>query len=233
MPYITRWEKSRKEWMTLTEATHYIIEKESCEVPLALQQLFLAIVDGEVLVKRGGVHPDFTLGISPSEFQSALKICLKDEGSVKIDRDNKRFVIDPDSKKRRLNIIIVRASDFRSDDDDDWAGDDTAGENPFDYEPLWLRRDDVMRLWWGDASPTINHQARSVESRKQRTRPAPIEEIREDAREIYKEGSPNILIAEKRIKEKRPNTPRALIRSVLKEDEFARLRRPRGHQFKR
>jgi hypothetical protein len=96
MPYITeserRREESLREWMTLTEATHYIIEKESCEVHLALQQLFLAIVDGRVLVKRGWVYPDFTLRISPSEFRSALKICLNDEGLVKICRDNKRFV---------------------------------------------------------------------------------------------------------------------------------------------
>jgi hypothetical protein len=230
MPYVRkselRREKSRKKWMTLTEATHYIIEKESCEVHPALQQLFLAIVDGEVLVKRGGVHPDFTLGISPSEFQSALKICLKDEGSVKIDRDNKRFVIDPDSKKRRLNITIVSASDFRPDDDDDWAEDDTAGEDPLDYDPLWLRRKDVTELWG----------PRSAKSRNKRVPPASLKAIEKEARKLHEERSdnpPNMAEAEVILRERVRGATRNLIRSVLRRPEFVKLRRPRGHQLKR
>jgi hypothetical protein len=223
MPYIPKWDRllaeAREEWMTLAEATHYIREKESCESHVALHQLFLAIVDEEVQVKRGVLHPEVTRKGPPSEFRGDLKICLEGDGSVQID---------PGDKKSRLNITIVSASDFRS--NDDWAGDDTAGEDPFDYEPLWLCRADVIRLWSGDIYPTINHQARSAKSRKQRVSN---EAIRREARRIYKKFSdnpPNIRVAEKLIRERLPGATRMQIEPILKEDEFVRLRRRPGRQ---
>jgi hypothetical protein len=208
--------------MTLTETTHYISEKESCEVQLASQQLFLAIVDGKVTAKRGWVYPNFTLGrISPSEFRKALKICLKGDGYVKIDSDSQKVAIDPDRKKWIPNITIVGASDLFS--DDDMARDDMAGEDPFDYDPLWLRRKDVMKLW----------EPRSAESRNQRNPPASLKEIESEAKKIYKKGSPNVDVAETLIRDRLPNARRKHIRLVLSADEFARLRSPPGRQPKR
>ena len=215
MPYIARSVRRRAKWMTLTEATHYIREKESCESQLALHQLFLAIVDGEVRVKRGLVDPESTLGmVSPSKFRGDLKICLDGEGSVKIDRNSK--------KSCYPNIAIVNASDFCS--DDDTARDDTAGEDPLDYDPLWLRRSDVTRLWSGEA--------RSVKSRKQRVSERAILEA---ARKVYKEHAdkpPNLREAEKFIREELPGATRKQMEPILQKPEFADLRLPRGRHPK-
>jgi hypothetical protein len=226
MPYITKLEhlvadsreETRKEWMTLTEATHYIREKESCELHVALRQLVLAIGDAEVQVKRSVLAPHSTLGrISASKFRGNLKICLEGDGSVKTDPNSER--------SSGLTIIIVSASVFCSDDD-------TAGEDELEYFPLLLRRSDVVRLWSGQAA-AIDRQVRST---KVRNPPTSLSKIRKVTQTIYAEHSenpPNVNIAEKLIRKRLPGATRKQIRPILGEPEFAKLRPPRGYRPKR
>jgi hypothetical protein len=106
------------------------------------------------------------------------------------------------------------------------AGDDAAGEDPLDYDPLWLRRKDVTKLWG----------PQSAKSRNQCIPPASLKAIEKEARKLYEErcdNPPNMAEAEVILRERVRGATRNLIRSVLRRPEFAKLRRSRGHQLKR
>ena len=94
----------RRRWMTLVEAIKYIKDKEHLGDHEALEDLFRAIVDGNVKALSGDVSYQAESiseydRLSPGNLQRELKVCLDGPGFIKLG------CYPPKAKKRRNEII--------------------------------------------------------------------------------------------------------------------------------
>jgi hypothetical protein len=106
------------------------------------------------------------------------------------------------------------------------------------YRPLLVERSAVRELWpLSNHRPKDSHQANSrpAHQPRQQRRPASKSQIRQVLKEIYADPTndrPNEEDAWKLLQTMLPNAKRSMVREVLREDEFASQRRPRGNQPK-
>jgi hypothetical protein len=118
---------------------------------------------------------------------------------------------------------------FLLDDDEDHASE--VAPRP---RELYLLRARVLEHW-PLPSDALKDSGSSDQPRQPRPPPASKSLIRETAKELYRQAGnnpPNQTKAEQLIARRLPGTPRNLIRPILQEEEFARLRRKRGKQPK-
>ena len=97
---------------------------------------------------------------------------------------------------------------------------------------MLVERADVRKLWTWSSNDSFQADLDSVSEAKRPLRKRIDDDaIRRVAKEVYGDGSnPNIRDAEPLIRKELPGAKRDAIRQVLKEEEFASLRRQPGNQ---
>jgi hypothetical protein len=225
MPYRSKAERELPLWMTLVEAVAHIQAQEGCDQIEALRQLRVALGEGEIparwaaaplpplgpLAMYVGSPPLFSSDAVPTDalFWNHALIFLVGNGRV-IDQS---FLLDDDEN---------RASE--------------GGPRP---RELFLLRTRVLEHWPlpSEAREDSNRvqSGSSDQPKKRRPKPASKSVIRKTIKELYQQAGnnpPNQTKAEPLIAGVLPGTPRTLIRPILREEEFKRLRRKPGKQPK-
>jgi hypothetical protein len=220
MPYRSKAERELPLWMTLVEAVAHIQAQERCDQVGALRQLRMALGEGEIPARWGA-------DLLPPLPRMAMYV-----GSPRL------FSSDPVPTDALFwdhaliflvgNGRVINQS-FLLDDDEDHASE--LAPSP---RELYLLRARVLEHW-PSLSDALKDSASSDQPRQPRRPPASKSLIRETARDLYRQAGnnpPNQTKAEQLIARLLPGTPRKLIRPILQEEEFARLRRKRGKQPK-
>jgi hypothetical protein len=226
MPYVTKLERKRREWMTLAEAVEYVATVEGFPanegIPKsekvhaiwwlrsldtldpALQQIRAALVDGEIPVKWASdtFFSDFYFADDDPPPEGTFWIIA---------------AIYPSENYAVLDQKTPKV-----------LGGECAPDPAGNKRQLLLLRSKVYELWPSTEMANIKDSSRSYG----KTSPS-LEEIEQVVREIYDSNSrPNILEAERLVREKLPTATRKLVRHVLKEPQFSAKRRPAGNSKK-
>lgn len=249
-------QKERARWMHFTNAVKDVQEKEAGTTDeSAAEQLVTAIVD-----RRLAARWDDEAGLQtiiPNEFSGILKICLDGVGFIKRsyapakvrssarnypiirfvegqvtddDLDEDASVTDAKVTRTYPKLEFVNGPVVDADLDRDAPLTEV---NTLHYIPLLVLKEDMDRWPLEDSSTKVGNIANKSSVR--RSGSASEEKIWQAARKVYAENPsdpPNTRIAEKRIRQLLPGARRKLIRPILSEPEFAKLRRSAGKQPK-
>jgi hypothetical protein len=212
MPYRSKAERERPNWMTLRQAVVHVAVAEKCEPGEALHQLRLALGEADIPARWAADPPPLIPGMysvelpeifSPEQvprdarYWGRVTILLSGDCRV-LHQSEEQSLPSP----RELLLLISRVLEL-------WS-------NPTPFQLSMGHREDAG----------LGYQA---------NRRATTKQIREVAREVYasQDGKPpNTNEAETRVREKLPKASRKFIREVLKETEFANLRLKPGKQPK-
>jgi len=238
MPYVTNAQKEWAHWCDLGFAVRQICTADGCDEATAVQQLRLAIADGNVRVKWGDKserysdEPPFDSSepttdewwwIHHAEFDldetawhdeyGELKGLVKDDWCLApfYRLTGTSPVLDWINERResRLNVVL---------------------EDRVRFRPLLLWSPNIDTIWGWPWPVQESPEAKPTDLPVRRG--ASRDRIIEACREVYAEhrdDPPNLNTAWKLVREKLPGTPRHLIRDdVLALPEFQSLRRERG-----
>lgn len=218
MPYQSRAKRERAAWMTLSEAVNHIQSVECTDQAGALNQLRMALGDGDIPTRWAADPPPlggYSIG-DPSPFSSEQV---------------------PTDAMYWHNVLIFLDGDGRVIDQPSYY--DKTQEPPLPRpRQLLLLRTRVFELW-----PLSNHRIKDSQTDLgSTTQPETLprrsfddDEIRSAARDIYREREndpPNETNAEQLVRQKLGGGKRDDIRRILKEQEFFGLRRKPGNQPK-
>ena len=244
MPYETKRSRDAKEWITLSEAVHYVASVEnvrpgpppSKDDPSAAPKTnsFLA-VEGETISFKWTPFPphladalkQILLALQDEEIPIKWAAERRREGSWPLHRN---LLFDPDEPRtdRYFWSTAIITEDYEVRDHMVQLGSlilDGVETNPDrGLRTLLLLQSRVYGLWPNKALEDL----RSDVTKKATISP---DVIRTEARNLYcnLDPKPNIARAEKLIREVLPYAKRDSIRDVLNELEFASQRRPAGN----
>jgi hypothetical protein len=219
LPYVSKAERERAQWMTLVEVVNHVQLSQRCDQAAALSQLRMALADQEVPVRwKADPRPQGIFHIGPAPIFSVDQVST--------------------DASYWIQTLIFLDGDGRVIDQPPFQYLEAEGELPPPQRlgrprPLLLLRSRVLELWQmpSDTAPDSEQAEPPKLSRRKREDA----EIQQAAREVYRgapEDPPNMDEAGREICQRLPGADRDAVRKVLKEEEFAKLRRPSGNQPK-
>ena len=240
MPYITNAQKEWAQWIDLGFAVRQICTADHCDEVGAVQQLRLAIADGNVRVawadrpEQYVDEPIFDSSEPPSDPRWWIHHAKFDLEAVSFPDDNGPEVTGSVLDDWCIAPLYMGGTsavwdwiEERLETRQDRLG--KAVEHRIRFRPLlvWSPHIDAI---WGWPWP-IKDSSREEPADLAVRRPATESVIIDVCREIYAErraDPPNVNDAWKLVREKLPGTPRHKIREVLERPEFKSLRNPVG-----
>jgi hypothetical protein len=219
MPYVSKIDQERAQWMTLREALARIEKADHCSLRAAWAQFGEASADGELdvrwadairLTQRDWDDEDIGPPTNIRFWRSARRIFIR--GGVILD--------DPVSRKSSVRLQLIR-------------------QNKLLYRGVLIRRDDVERLWPtanGTAGPqlptaSLSHDTELSPPTSVARRKWPEAEIRKEITRILADRSssrPDENQIHYIVNEKLPGASRSVVRRLIDESGEGRAKgRPR------